>query len=225
MSSDDPLTEAWRRALGLGAGTGAARDEAIRRFGFAIPSEDALIAIVESSPRGIVEIGAGTGYWANLLSERGVDVVAFDVAPSSVGGNQWFEGSPEWHPVEVGDHHRVAEYADRTLLLVWPTKDETWPVETLDLYAEAGGSTVAYVGEGPGGRTGDAAFHARLGETSTCLACAHGVADVPCVCEFDARWERAAAVDIPTWPGFDDRLHLYRRSGSSRPRRWRRSSR
>jgi hypothetical protein len=29
----------------------------------------------------VVEVGAGTGYWAALLRARGVDVVAYDVRP------------------------------------------------------------------------------------------------------------------------------------------------
>ena len=55
--------------------------EILRRYGFAVPTDAALDAIVACSPRGVLELGAGAGQWAALLARRGVDVVAYDVAP------------------------------------------------------------------------------------------------------------------------------------------------
>jgi hypothetical protein len=70
-----------------------ARDRFIARYGFAVPTDDALSRIQAVSPDGVVEIGAGTGYWARLLHDRGVDIEAYDVAPPSPAGspaNRWF---------------------------------------------------------------------------------------------------------------------------------------
>ncbi|GAQ79688.1 hypothetical protein KFL_000360040 [Klebsormidium nitens] len=50
-------------------------------FAWAIPTEEALEAIKQCSPKGVVEIGAGSGYWAALLEERDVSVRAFDRDP------------------------------------------------------------------------------------------------------------------------------------------------
>lgn len=100
--------------------------DAIRTYGFAIPTDDALEHIEPPSPGGIVEIGAGTGYWAHLLDRRGVDVRAFDIDPAPSSANKWFAGTRPWHRVETGDHTVVDQSASRTLVIVWPTKNEAW---------------------------------------------------------------------------------------------------
>src|SRR5215471_9090998 len=51
----------------------------VRRYAFAIPTEAALSVLARFAP--IIELGAGTGYWAHLLRRRGVDCLAFDAAP------------------------------------------------------------------------------------------------------------------------------------------------
>jgi hypothetical protein len=57
------------------------RMEYVARYAFGVPTEEALAAIAAVSPRGVVEIGAGSGYWAALLRDRGVRVEAYDIAP------------------------------------------------------------------------------------------------------------------------------------------------
>ena len=47
---------------------------------FAVPSERALDLLASYAP--LVEMGAGTGYWARLLQLRGVQVAAFDSVPT-----------------------------------------------------------------------------------------------------------------------------------------------
>ncbi|EGZ05756.1 hypothetical protein PHYSODRAFT_532741 [Phytophthora sojae] len=47
------------------------------KYSWAIPDERALQIIKHYGP--IVEMGAGSGYWARLLRLRGVDVVAYDL--------------------------------------------------------------------------------------------------------------------------------------------------
>lgn len=196
------------------------RDQAIAQFGFAIATAETIALVRSTAPAGIVEIGAGTGYWAHLLHRAGVDVLAFDVAPPTTGGNKWFPTTSTWHHVEHADHRVVAEHATRTLLIVWPTKDEMWPVETLDLFAAAGGMTVVYVGEHVGGRTGDDTFHARLGELTTCRQCGLGLVDQPCVCDYPAQWRRTARAELPRWPDCHDSLFIYRRLPQRRLRKW-----
>ncbi|KAL3666792.1 hypothetical protein V7S43_008412 [Phytophthora oleae] len=56
----------------------AALDVAVAmKYSWAIPDERALQIIKHYGP--IVEMGAGSGYWARLLQLRGVDVVAYDL--------------------------------------------------------------------------------------------------------------------------------------------------
>ena len=45
-------------------------------YSFAIPSQLALEFMKDYSP--ICEMGAGSGYWAKLLADRGVDIIAYD---------------------------------------------------------------------------------------------------------------------------------------------------
>jgi hypothetical protein len=209
FAGDNRLLVEWRD--GVGTLSTDEVDALTERFAFAIPTDLALAVISEHSPRGVVELGAGTGFWAHLLHSAGVDVVAYDRAPPGSPDNRWFHSSAAWFPVATGDETVVDRHSDRTLLIVWPTRNEVWAADALDRYAAAGGTTVVYVGEGPGRRTGDARFHALLGESDGCLACRYGVLDVACTCGIDAMWMEVDHVVLPHWSGHDDDLHVHRR--------------
>jgi hypothetical protein len=220
---DMPLLVAEARATGHDA----LEAQVLRRFGFAVPTDAALEAIAACSPNGLFELGAGTGHWAALLARRGVDVIAYDVAPPPSPANAWFAGVQPWHRVLPGDERVAERHGDRTLLLVWPTWNETWPSDAIDAYRVAGGDRVVFVGEGPGGRTGDSGFHARLGETDVCIACTFGVATEACTCGVHARWTRTSRTTLPPWHGAATALHVYQPVGAdarraSPRRRWRR---
>lgn len=175
-----------------------------RRFSWAIPTETALKTIADRSPRGVVEIGAGGGYWTMLLRARGVDVVAYDLDPTGTYG--WFSGEP-WTEVLEGDHTRVTEHTDRTLFLCWPSLAGEWTHEVLELYR---GDTVIYIGEGGGGCTGTDKMHALLGRAE----CWHDEDESSCAyCATEARFEQVADVYIPQWMGLHDRLTVHAREG------------
>ena len=184
-------------------------DELLRAFGFVIPDPTALLLIAVHSPAGVVEVGAGTGYWARLLHERDVDVVAYDVAPPPSSSNAWFAGRQPWFPVEAGDERIVARYPERTLLLVWPTRNEDWAADAAQLHLEQGGQRLVYVGEPPGGRTGDLRLHALLDLVGPCLACAYGVGNAPCTCGVTIRWRLLAQLPLPCWDDRDDWLFVF----------------
>ena len=217
---DMPLLVAEARA----SGNQPLEAEILRRYGFAVPTEAALDAIVACSPRGVLELGAGTGHWAALLARRGVDVVAYDVAPPPSPANAWFAGVQPWHHVHPGDERVVEECAERSLLLVWPTRNETSASDAIDEYHAVGGDHVFFVGEGPGG-TGDSGFHARLGETAGCIACAYGVADVACTCGINAHWTRTSRTALPRWHGSETALHVYEPARAEKRRSSRRRGR
>lgn len=195
----------------------ARRDELVARYSFAIPDDTALDLIVDLSPAGVVEIAAGTGYWSRLLHERGAAVRAYDLHPPSTPANKWFASSQPWFHVEAGDESVVERAPPSTLLLVWPTRDEAWGTTAIERFHEAGGKTLVFVGEGPGGRTGDDGFHAVLGELTECTQCRYGVLDAPCICDVATRWRRHAEHAIPTWPGFHDSLRVYERVDAPAP--------
>lgn len=52
------------------------RAELVRRYAWAVPDAAAIAALAARSP--LVEIGAGTGYWARLLAAAGADIIAYD---------------------------------------------------------------------------------------------------------------------------------------------------
>lgn len=207
----NPYLEAWRRARVNSSGSD--EREALRaRFGFAVPDDRALQVIADHASGGVVEVGAGLGYWARLLADRGVDVVAYDLTPPPSPANQWFAGREPWFPVRAADERVVAGHTERTLLLVWPTRNEDWGADAALLYAASGGQRLVYVGQPPGGRTGDARLHALLGLVGRCLACAYGVVDVPCTCAVTAEWRLVEEVPLPSWDDGDDRLYVFDRA-------------
>lgn len=186
----------------------------VRRYAYGVPTDEALDAIAGGSPAGVVELGAGTGYWARLLHERGVDVVAYDRWPPPSGNNRFVDDVTPWFPVRSGDESVVARHADRTLLLVWPTRNEVWPADALTLFHAAGGTRVVFVGEGPGGRTGDSVLYALLGAYGACLACTLGVLDAPCICHIEPLWRLVRLITIPQWDDADDACLVYERAAT-----------
>jgi hypothetical protein len=127
----------------------AIRKKLIWAYSWAIPNEEAIAALKELSP--LIELGAGTGYWAWLLRQAGADVVAFDLNPYA---------PPHWTRVEAGDEGTVQEHTKRTLFLCWPSYQEPMAYQALERYA---GQHFAYIGE-MNGRTADEAFHRILQE-------------------------------------------------------------
>lgn len=127
------------------------RNQLTLTYAWAIPTP-ADIAWIASlvRGRGIVEIGAGTGYWAWQLSQALVHVVAFDRKP---GGN-WYCGTTQYHPVHHGGPEQAAKFPNRALMLCWPPFEDPMAADALRAYA---GDTLIFIGE-HGGCTGDEEF-------------------------------------------------------------------
>jgi hypothetical protein len=106
-------------------------------YSWAVPTDEAIFLIAGAARR-VVEIGAGSGYWAWLMAQAGIDVIAYDAAPPAA----------VWHPVWPGDELAVLGHGDRTLLLCWPPFGTEMAANALAAYA---GDQVVYVGEWLGG--------------------------------------------------------------------------
>lgn len=171
------------------------------KYAFGVPGEAALSTIAEYAP--IVELGAGIGYWARCLRERGVDVIAYDLFGED--WQRWFQPSrlerdgrylhnvieegaePRlWTEVLRGDVNVLLKHPDRALQLVWPTYADPFAERALQAYR---GQRVIYVGEGDGGCTGTERFHELLGR----------------------EWEEIADAPVPQWDGLHDHLWVYER--------------
>lgn len=178
------------------------RDHGIQHFAWAVPSRDALDAVVNVAvPMAIsnkqsecklqlLDYGAGAGYWAFLLAHQLKDrcrVLACDPHP------EWYKppyrDATEWFPVST-----CVESAFQTmstlghvdvLLLVWP------PCSTLMAYDAAlafHGSVIVYVGEPMGGATASDEFFVHLR---------------------NAGWTPLLTVQLPNWQDRNDQLIIY----------------
>ena len=130
------------------------RDAFIAGFTFAIPCREALEFIAGYS-RNIVEVGAGTGFWADQLRRVGVDVIATD----KVG-----QGESAYHHT-VGAHSPIVQleasdaikaHPDRDVLAIWPCYSEDWLERAIDHMQP--GRKLFYIGESNGGCTATSGF-------------------------------------------------------------------
>lgn len=173
-----------------------ARRRACREFAWAVPSPEALDVLAAHGR--IVEMGAGTGYWAGLLAAMGVDIVAYDKDPPPSAENVWHRLDEEdgrtgdplgvalHFPVKRGTPEALAGHADRTLFLCWPPYADEFGAECLRYYR---GGRVVYVGESASGCTGDDKFHETL----------------------ETAWVLESTMILPQWEGIHDRMFSYRR--------------
>jgi hypothetical protein len=171
----------------------ARRRELASRFSWAIPTDHALDVLARHAP--LVEGGAGMGYWAALLRARGVDIVAYDIAPPGVTRNEFhLAGRKPWTDVRAGSYVSAAKaHPARTLVLCWPPyDDESASYEPLRAYR---GETIAFVGERGEGAAGSVRFHRELA----------------------LNWTLVDEVALPRWPGLADGLYVYRRNERRQP--------
>jgi hypothetical protein len=180
--------DGWLRRTSAAAAGYARRVACVRRYAFAVPDAPALAAIARYSP--IVELGAGTGYWAYLLRAQGVDIVAYDLAPPDRSPNAYKLDPRTWTEVRPGGVDILADYPDRALFLCWPGYRDSFADEALAAYH---GNRLIYIGEDRGGNTANAAFFDRL----------------------HLKWALDERLAIPRWPGAHDSLQIYYRQPPS----------
>lgn len=122
-------------------------------FAWSIPSPGDIAWIRKAlRGRGVVEAGAGGGYWAWQLAQSGVRVAAYE--PADWRANHFVSRSP-WVPVLRNDHTVTKKHPECALLLCWPSYNEPWAGKALSLY---GGDQLFYAGEGEGGCCADDSF-------------------------------------------------------------------
>lgn len=187
------------------------RQDVVKQIAFSVTSERALRAIAEFAPEGIVEIGAGTGWWAHRLEkEFGADVICFDNNPPP-GGNYWYEGVEPYHEIRLGGIPAAEVHADRVLFLSWPPYDNPMAEDALRAYYLAGGRKLVYIGEGHGGCCGGTGFFTILhGE------CMGWHPNEECDCPEPGKfgtWREVGSIELPQWDGIHDWLHLYELEG------------
>ena len=129
----------------------------VRKYCWTIPDPDTVAFVAEHARGELVDPIAGTGYWAYLLGQLGVDVVCYDLNPGAALTTNGWHGDDLYAEVRAKDCAEAAAlHPDRTLMLSWPPHGQDVGARTLFGYK---GNRVIYVGEGRGGGTGDEQLH------------------------------------------------------------------
>jgi len=129
----------------------------VRKYCWAVPDPETVAFVAGHAHGGLVDPIAGTGYWAYLLGQVGVDVVCYDLKPGvALHVNGW-HGDDLYAEVCAKDcAEAVALHPDRTLFLSWPPHGQDVGARTLLAYE---GNRVIYIGDDRGGATGDDQMH------------------------------------------------------------------
>ena len=172
------------------------RNLLIGRYSWAIPNQKALETITKWSPHGIVEIGAGGGYWGYLLRQMmHLKCHLYDLNPKEPYGQG--KDITMWTQVEKGSVEKLDKWGyGKTLFLCWPCYDESWAYEALLKWQLATSPAVIYIGEGEMGCTADQQFHNLLNGIEDCE---HG----------KNKYHYVESVEIPNWDGIHDSLYVY----------------
>ena len=156
------------------------RRELTNRYSWAIPDDESIKCLVSLSP--IIEIGAGTGYWARLVRDAGGDVIAFD---RYIHKNHYHNPCIHHSNVAYGTAKVTARHSKRTLMLCWPPMSPMAEVSLLNY----GGTCLVFVGEGDGGCCANDKFFEML----------------------EDGWKEVDHIKIPQWPYINDAVRVYRR--------------
>jgi hypothetical protein len=195
LPSQQRRQEAALRAIERGdfaqlAGSRKYRQPLQNRYSYAIPTDEALTTISEFAP--LIEIGAGTAYWAWLLRQMHVDIICYDNSPPSPDStrNQYHPRSRCWTEVLKGDETKLEDHPERTLLLCWPPARDPMAYRALQRYR---GDIFVGIFEPPisneiKGSTGDERFLDLL----------------------QTGWSLVKQVEIPRWELCSDSLFVFR---------------
>jgi hypothetical protein len=104
-----------------------------KRYAFSIPDRNAIDFLLRFSP--IVEIGAGTGYWAAMVHQCGGEIACIDKDPAP---------PPLFYPVLQASHRIVRHHFGKTLLVAWPNMQIAERDEMMSYYR---GEMFLYIGE------------------------------------------------------------------------------
>lgn len=169
------------------------------QYTLAIPDPETVAFVAHHLVPQAVEIGAGTGYWAWLLTQLGVDMVSYDIAPpdryttnthhspyDSESGTFLGQLRETYAPVFVGGPEVLANHAERTLFLCWPPYRSPMARQCLQHYA---GQRLVYLGEGRGDSCATKDFFDRL---------------LKDWCEIDSHWPAR-------WHRMNDKVTIYER--------------
>lgn len=159
------------------------RTELTRKYSWAIPTHEALNIIKQYSP--IIEIGAGTGYWAKMLEDIGCDILPIDTNPPTLGENL-FGHKIEYTSIIKSGIDVIKLFPDCNIFLCWLYMDPT-AFEVAKLLKV--NRHLIYIGEGQCGCNANDDFFEYLSSNFT----------------------EVVSCGIPQWYGIHDSLTVYRK--------------
>jgi hypothetical protein len=161
------------------------RQAFLQQYGCTGWTEEVIITLLElGASRGFVEIGAGNGQWARILTDRYLESEYFSQNPKKTfefclayDNMSALPLNPEVYHERTQPYHRFFypnvqpcnsidnvlgqwKCRGRVLLLVYPSPGNDMAADALKAYAEISplNDTVVYVGEGRGGANANDAF-------------------------------------------------------------------
>lgn len=163
------------------------RQGLVRKYCWTIPDPDTLAFVAGHAGDGLVDPVAGTGYWAYLLAQMGVDVICYDLNPGMDFVVNGWHGDDLYADISAKDcAEATALHPDRTLFLSWPPHGQDVGARILLAYK---GYRVIYIGGARGGATGDDQMHRLL----------------------DSDWTEVDCRQPVLWWGQHDRVMVYER--------------
>ena len=151
------------------------RDLLCNLYAYATVSVDHLESHPICASAGILEVGAGTGYYASLLQMAGIDARPSDIANTDASMNEYHGSTPSFTRVETGDIVKLKNDLLRqrelhvpALLLCYPPPLTSMAHDALRTFIEAGGNIVIHIGEFEG-LTGSLAFERLLLDKFRCV--------------------------------------------------------
>lgn len=166
----------------------------MHHFGCGVPTYEALQVIehVTGPSRKVIDLGSGNGYWTWLLTRFGIDVVSIDDG-SSVWRSTWAEPTVRGNGITWLTQNKK-QCQNMVLLMVYPiTGGNGFTGKAIHQFS---GNTIVYVGTVNGNRY-------------------TGFTDMTCqrYMEKLGGWELQVQIAMPSFPGKDDGLIVFQRSG------------
>jgi len=181
----NPYLEAWNASKGRTSPEWE-RYELCRKYAFAIPTEENIDSILEHTQGGIIELGAGTGYWAWMLSQKGAKIEAFDIAPPRNKSNR-YKFADEYFHVNFGSTTALRTTTAETLLICWPPADSTFGREAIEQFrGKKHSKCLVYIGEEENGCTGEKSLYQEL-----------------------KNWNQVLVLDMPNWVGMYSKIKIF----------------
>lgn len=123
------------------------RKNLVETYSWAVPNEEAILYLSEFDS--LIEVGAGSGYWAYCINQAGGSVEATDIDPPN----------ETWQDVEAVDVADL-DLGGEAVLMIWPPYDEMMAA----CVAGDAPNHILYVGEPHGGCTGNGEFFTILND-------------------------------------------------------------